>query len=39
LLVSAAGGQVLRFCPPLVVTKNEIDEALAIVDRVLAEKP
>jgi predicted acetylornithine/succinylornithine family transaminase len=39
LLVSAAGGQVLRFCPPLVVTKNDIDEALAIVDRVLGEKP
>ena len=28
LLVSAAGGNVLRFAPPLVVTKAEIDEAV-----------
>jgi acetylornithine/N-succinyldiaminopimelate aminotransferase len=35
LLVSAAGSNVLRFTPPLIVTSSEIDEALAIVDLVL----
>ncbi len=37
LLLSAAGGTVLRFAPPLIVKREEIDEALAILDRVLAE--
>ena len=37
LLLSVAGGQVVRFAPPLVVDKSEIDEALAILDEVLAE--
>jgi predicted acetylornithine/succinylornithine family transaminase len=36
LLLSAAGGTVLRFAPPLVVTKSEIDQALAILDGVLS---
>jgi predicted acetylornithine/succinylornithine family transaminase len=35
LLVSAAGGTVLRFAPPLTVGKQEIDEALRILDGVL----
>lgn len=35
LLVTIAGGQALRFSPPLVVTEREIDEALQIADRVL----
>jgi 4-aminobutyrate aminotransferase-like enzyme len=38
LLLSAAGGTVLRFAPPLVVTKSEIDAALEILDGVLSEK-
>jgi acetylornithine/N-succinyldiaminopimelate aminotransferase len=37
LLVSIAGGNVVRFAPPLIVSRAEIDEALAIMDAVLAE--
>jgi predicted acetylornithine/succinylornithine family transaminase len=37
LLVSAAGGNVVRFAPPLIVTRPEIDEALTTIDLALAE--
>jgi acetylornithine/succinyldiaminopimelate/putrescine aminotransferase len=37
LLLSVAGGNVVRFAPPLVVGRAEIDEALAILDGVLSE--
>jgi len=37
LLVLSAGANVLRFVPPLVVGRAEIDSALAIVDEVLAQ--
>ena len=37
LLISVAGGSVVRFAPPLVVGKDEIDEAVAILDSVLVE--
>lgn len=37
LLLTLAGGQVVRFAPPLVVSRAEIDEAVAILDSVLAE--
>jgi acetylornithine/N-succinyldiaminopimelate aminotransferase len=37
LLVTVAGGNVVRFAPALVVTREEIDEAVAILDSVLAE--
>jgi acetylornithine/N-succinyldiaminopimelate aminotransferase len=37
LLLSVAGGSVVRFAPPLVVCKDEIDEAVAILDTVLVE--
>jgi len=37
LLVSAAGSNVIRLVPPLIVSKAEIDEALSILDAVLAE--
>jgi acetylornithine/N-succinyldiaminopimelate aminotransferase len=37
LLLSVAGGHVVRFAPPLVVSQGEIDEAVAILDAVLAE--
>ena len=37
LLVSVAGGNVVRFVPPLVVSKAEIDEAVSIIDGVLAQ--
>ena len=36
LLVSAAGGEVLRFSPPLIVKREHIDEAMDILDRVLS---
>jgi acetylornithine/N-succinyldiaminopimelate aminotransferase len=39
LLLTLAGSQALRFSPPLVVSEAEIDEALAIVGRVLAAAP
>ena len=35
LLLSTAGSNVVRLVPPLVVTKAEIDEAVAILDDVL----
>jgi acetylornithine/N-succinyldiaminopimelate aminotransferase len=37
LLVTVAGGNVVRFAPALVVSRDEIDEAVAILDSVLAE--
>jgi acetylornithine/N-succinyldiaminopimelate aminotransferase len=37
LLLTIAGGRALRFSPPLVVEPAQIDEALGIVDAVLAE--
>jgi len=37
LLVSLAGGQAVRFTPPLIITKGEIDEALSIVDSVFGK--
>jgi predicted acetylornithine/succinylornithine family transaminase len=37
LLVSVAGDKVVRFAPPYVVERKHIDEAVAIVRRVLAE--
>ena len=37
LLLSVAGGNVVRFAPPLVVGRVEIDEALSILDAVLSE--
>jgi acetylornithine/N-succinyldiaminopimelate aminotransferase len=37
VLLTVAGASTLRFSPPLVITEAEIDEALAAVDRALAE--
>jgi acetylornithine aminotransferase len=36
LLINCTVGKVLRFLPPLIVSKEEIDEAMAILDEVLA---
>jgi acetylornithine/succinyldiaminopimelate/putrescine aminotransferase len=36
LLVSVAGTSVIRFAPALVVSKAEIDQAIEILDGVLA---
>ena len=37
LLVLAAGENVVRMLPPLIVTEAQIDEAVAIIDRVAAK--
>jgi predicted acetylornithine/succinylornithine family transaminase len=37
LLVSMAGGNVVRFAPPLIVSRGEIDEAVSKLDAALAE--
>ncbi len=39
LLVLTAGDQVLRLVPPLIIGEPEVDEALAILEQVLAEHP
>ncbi|MBI3204698.1 MAG: aspartate aminotransferase family protein [Myxococcales bacterium] len=39
LLISIAGASGLRFSPPLVVRREEVAEALAIVDRTLGSLP
>jgi acetylornithine/N-succinyldiaminopimelate aminotransferase len=36
LLLVPAGPKVVRFVPPLIVTEAEVDQAIAIVDRVFA---
>ena len=38
LLLSVAGGVVIRFAPALLATAEQIDEAVAILDAVLAEE-
>jgi 4-aminobutyrate aminotransferase-like enzyme len=37
LLISAVGGNVVRLVPALVVGKTEIDEAIEILESVLAD--
>ena len=37
LLVVGAGNDVIRFVPPLIVSQKEIDEAVAIIDKVLSD--
>jgi 4-aminobutyrate aminotransferase len=37
LLLLSCGESTLRFCPPLIVTKEEVDTAVAIFDAALAE--
>ena len=39
LLILTAGDQVLRFVPPLIIGEAEVDEAVTILDQVLAEQP
>ena len=36
LLINVTAERVLRLVPPLIVTRHEIDEAVAIIDRVLS---
>lgn len=35
LLIISAGGNVLRFVPPLIITEKEVDEAVAVLDECL----
>ena len=37
VLINFAGNTVLRFLPPLIITKAEIDQLLAALSEVLAE--
>jgi len=37
LLINCVGGKILRFLPPIIVEKPEIDKALVILDAVFAE--
>ncbi len=37
LLILRAGVNVLRFAPPLVITKKEIDEGVALLERALRQ--
>ena len=39
ILINFAGNSVLRFIPPLVVSRTEIDTVIAALDEVLAELP
>ncbi|HRC55461.1 MAG TPA: hypothetical protein PKU97_06015 [Kofleriaceae bacterium] len=37
LLVSVAGDKVIRFAPPFVVERGQLDEAVAILGKVFGE--
>ncbi|MGI6448841.1 MAG: aspartate aminotransferase family protein [Desulfitobacteriia bacterium] len=37
LLINCVAGEILRFLPPLVVTRSEIDQALKVLEEALAE--
>ncbi|MGB2807180.1 MAG: aspartate aminotransferase family protein [Sedimentisphaerales bacterium] len=39
LRINCTQGTVLRFMPPMIVTKSQIDEAVDILDNVLTEQP
>ena len=38
LLINCAAGTVLRFIPPLIITQAEIDQGVAVLDKVLARQ-
>ncbi len=38
LLINCTGGKTLRFVPPLIITQNDIDEAMSILDEVMEGK-
>jgi acetylornithine/succinyldiaminopimelate/putrescine aminotransferase len=39
LLLTLAGGHVIRISPSLNVTQDELDEGLAIIEKILADAP
>jgi acetylornithine/N-succinyldiaminopimelate aminotransferase len=38
LLINCAGGNVLRFVPPLIITEKDVDVAIGILGEVLQNK-
>ena len=38
VLILDAGRNVLRFLPPLVITKEQVDKAISVLDEVLEEE-
>jgi acetylornithine/succinyldiaminopimelate/putrescine aminotransferase len=38
LLINCTNGNVLRFVPPLILTKTDVDKAMGILDEVLEER-
>ncbi len=38
LLINCTGGKTLRFVPPLIITKEDIDQAVAVLDAVMEGK-
>jgi acetylornithine/N-succinyldiaminopimelate aminotransferase len=36
VLVTIAGGQALRFSPPLVISKSELEESVTLLERALS---
>jgi 4-aminobutyrate aminotransferase-like enzyme len=38
VLILDAGRNVLRFLPPLVIKKEHIDKAIAVLDKVIGEE-
>ena len=37
LLINCTVGKVLRFVPPLIITRKEIDRAMCVLDEIFAE--
>ena len=37
-MINGTAGKVLRFLPPLIITKYEIDEGMDILEKVLAQQ-
>ena len=35
VLINVANGNVIRFVPPLVITKEELDEVVEVIDEIL----
>jgi len=39
VLTTLAGGDVLRLCPALTISVDEVEEGLAVVEKVLLDPP
>lgn len=38
LLINCTGGKTIRFVPPLIITQEDIDMAISILDKVMEGK-